>query len=130
MRLVVMLLVLVMGVQGFEWSRNFSTAQLQAHQEQKLLIVIVSSTQCPWCRKLKYQTLQDPNVRARLERSFVGVDALRGHALYPPKLDIAVVPMSYFLTPKGEIIEAVGGYYDPKGYIELLERVVRESKEF
>lgn len=107
---------------GFrDWSgETFERAQ----REQRIVLLMVSTSWCHWCHVMKRETYGDARVRSVLDRRFlpIYVDA-------DARPDLAERfrryrwPTTAFLTPGGEPILALRGYRGPDDLLQILARV-------
>lgn len=96
----------------------------QARREQRIVLLMVSTSWCHWCHVMKRETYGDARVRAVLARRFmpIYVDA-------DARPDLAERfrryrwPTTAFLTPEGEPILALRGYRGPDDLLQILARV-------
>lgn len=122
-----MLLSLSAGELG--WTNDYEAARKEAAATGKVIYVLVTTPVCRWCKKLKTTTLADPEVRGRLERLAVGVEATRSIDNYPSKLKAPMVPMSFFLSPNDRVLVKMPGYWGKEDFMSILDDVERKVKE-
>ncbi len=114
---------------GIEWSANFAEAQAKAKKESKPMMVVITSEQCRWCRKLEATTLEEPAVVKRVNAQFAAVQLTRDKSVYPKHLTAKMVPMSYFLDPNGKVLYSMPGYWNTEDYQSILnDALVRYKK--
>ncbi len=104
-----------------QWYHNYDRAVQQADKEHKNILLLMTSKTCKWCRKLEETTLEDETVVARINQHYVAVALTRGVDSYPEYLDAKMVPMSFFLTPEGRVINSMPGYWNVEDYHSILD---------
>ncbi|MFY9143200.1 thioredoxin family protein [Sulfuricurvum sp.] len=131
MKKLIVLILLSIGVFGAEiaWNDTFAEAQAKAKKESKPMLVLITSEQCRWCRKLEATTLQDEAVIARINSQFKAVHVTRDKSVYPKNLSAKMVPMSYFLDGDGKVIYSIPGYWPSEDYQSILDDALRKAKK-
>ncbi len=112
-----------------EWSNSFDAAKARAQKENKILYAVITSETCRWCRKLENETLKDQKIVEKLNSNYSPVALTRDKDSYPPCLKAPMVPMSYFLTPDGNVLYSVPGYWSEEDYLSMMEDVERKYKK-
>ena len=130
MKKIVLLALLSIGVFGTEitWNDTFEQAQIKAKKECKPLMVLITSEQCRWCRKLEATTLQDEDIVTKLNSKFITVHVTRDKSVYPQALTAKMVPMSYFLDAEGKVIYSIPGYWPSEDYQSILNDALQKYK--
>lgn len=111
------------------WEASYRSASDHAVQEQKKIFVFISDEECTWCRKLETTTLRDDAIVKRLNDGYRAVHVTRGKDAYPSELKAVVVPMCYFLTPEGNVIDYARGYWDTTDFNLILDDVEKRMKK-
>jgi thioredoxin-related protein len=119
---------LLMGA-GLSWEHDYRSALAHAMKEQKKIFVFISDEECDWCRKLETTTLGDDAIVGRLSDGYRSVHVTRGKDDYPSELQAVVVPMCYFLTPEGKVIDYARGYWDATDFNLILDDVEKRMKK-
>lgn len=110
------------------WQDTFAQAQAKAKKESKPMLVIITTEQCRWCRKLEATTLSDDEVISKINSRFIPVHVTRDKSIYPKNLGAKMVPMSYFLDPNGNVIHSIPGYWPSEDYQSILDDALRKAK--
>lgn len=110
------------------WNDTFAEAQAKAKKESKPLMVLITSEQCRWCRKLEATTLSDETVISKINTKFVPVHVTRDKDIYPKTLTAKMVPMSYFLDGEGKVLYSIPGYWPVEDYQSVLDDALRRAK--
>lgn len=112
-----------------QWSSNFAEAQKKSLQEGKPLMVLITSEQCRWCRKLEATTLEDETIVSQINGQFSAVHVTRDKSIYPKNLVAKMVPMSYFLDGNGKILYSMPGYWGTEDYQSILDDALSKYKK-
>lgn len=131
MKNIILLVLLMLNLFGAEiaWNDSFSAAQAKAKKESKPMLVIITTEQCRWCRKLEATTLSDDEIISRVNTQFVPVHVTRDKSVYPKTLTAKMVPMSYFLDGNGKVIYSIPGYWTTEDYQSILDDALRKAKK-
>ena len=88
-------------VPSVTWTENLSGALARAGNELKPVLLVFSSPNCPWCMRLKSETLAEKEVLAALEGFIcVGIDTSRD-AKTAQEFQVRGVPMTVILSGDG-----------------------------
>lgn len=116
-------------IKEHNYETNYSKALKKAKQNNKPIILILSTKTCPWCRKLERQTLKKDFVHAIVKENFIPLTLDRDHDIYPQKFTAKVVPTVYFIDPKDENSIFVSyGYKNKRDFKEILLKVNKQYK--
>ncbi|MDQ7044411.1 MAG: thioredoxin family protein [Sulfurimonas sp.] len=98
--------------------RDYKTALIQAKEENKLLVMVLSADYCPWCRKFENKTLKSKLIKDRLSNEVVTlvVDQKYDVKLFPKKFETKITPRIFFINPSNE-----KSLFDEMGYIKKKE---------
>lgn len=131
MKKLFMMLFLAIGLFGsdIEWSKNYDSALAKAKKESKLMLVLVTTDECRWCRKLEATTLKDERVVSKLNAKFSTVHVTRDVDKYPSTIKAPMVPMSVFMDSNGKIVHQVPGFWDGEDYSSIIDDAMRKSKK-
>jgi len=111
-----------------DWAPSYEAAKVRAAQEQKNILLLITTESCKWCRRLESATLTDARVVERVNAHYVAVHVTRGKDVYPEDLIAPRVPMSYFLRADGEVIHDMMGYWNVEDYLSVLDDAEYEFK--
>lgn len=132
MKKIILLLILSVGIFAAEiaWNSTYDTALAKAKKESKPLMVVITTEQCRWCRKLESTTLQDAEIISRINAKFQAVNVTKDKSIYPKNLTAKMVPTSYFIDPSTEkVIYSIPGYWDSEDYNSILDDALRKYKK-
>jgi len=103
---------------------NYEEAFSVANSENKAVFILFSTEYCRWCTKLKGTTLQDSELKSRLEKEFVVLFLDRDRDQYPSKYKVKGVPAVYMTDKNEEIFTSMVGYHkNPKDYIKWFNYI-------
>lgn len=105
------------------FERDYSSALSKAKKENKLLVMVLSSDYCPWCRKFEHKTLQSGIVKKTLYSNFIGliVDKKYDEKSYPPRFKTHYTPAVYLINPQDEsVLKESIGYTKKKEFLHIL----------
>lgn len=111
------------------WNDTYAQAQAKAKKESKPMLVIITTEQCRWCRKLEATTLSDDEIVSKINSRFVPVHLTRDKSVYPKNLTAKMVPMSYFLDGNGKVLYSMPGYWPSEDYQSILDDALRKAKK-
>ncbi len=118
-----LLLVSTMFATDLEWQKDINSAFEKAKEEHKNVMVMVEGAHCRWCKKMKYRTLANESVQKKLE-PYIVVKVMREDKKAIDSLPpVKAVPTIFFMTPKGEVIESVIGYWRVEDFLSYIEDV-------
>lgn len=127
--LLVFMAVYILGA-DINWNTSYDQALSKAKKENKPLMVLITSEQCRWCRKLENTTLQDESIVNRINGKFEAVNVIKDKSNYPKNLTAKMVPMSYFLDPKtGKVLYSIPGYWESEDYNSILDDAQQKFKK-
>jgi len=105
---------------GIPWEKDLSTAFSKAKSENKIVMVMAVSQGCRWCKKMKKETLSNPEIAKKLEK-YVLVMADRETENEKKQLPpFKHVPIIFFMTHEKETLDNLRGYFSPKDFLEYL----------
>lgn len=102
---------------------NYEKALEQAHKQNKNILLYISSDYCPWCVKMKNQTLKKKETISFINKNYIFVSLKRDSNAYPKELYTDYIPTTYIIDKNtNEELGAVYGYKKHKRFIaEILE---------
>lgn len=99
------------SAESLKWSKDMKTAWKTAQEKEQPLLLFVSSKNCPYCERMKKQTLQDESIVKQVSDGFIAVrvDAKEDAELLK-KLRIRLLPTTVILKPDGVVVESIRGF--------------------
>lgn len=98
---------------------SYKEAKIKALKEQKPMMILFVTASCPWCQKLKNQTLKKEEAYAIINNSFIPVMLDKETDEFPKFLMPQVVPTITFVEPKEE-----RKFFQILGYKSLEDAVI------
>ncbi len=113
----------VRGADEIAWHTDVAEAVAAAGEKDLPLLVYVTSSHCPYCVKMKNQTLSNATLAAEVNRGFVALIVSRGTA---PELErriaVRAYPTTLILRPDESELGRVTGYVSPAQLTGSLQR--------
>lgn len=121
---------------------NLEVAINLAKIEHKKLAIIFTTSSCPYCVKLKNETLTDETVRRLISANYVFAEAMFDYSRKTTafgkemtyselftKFQVNSVPMIWFFTQQATPIAYLPGYVDAQIFAKILRYVYQDIKE-
>lgn len=107
---IILLFIVSLNSAELKWEKDLQTAFSKAEKDNKVVMVLVESDYCRWCKKMKENTLKDKVVSSMLQEFIlVKVDRDKVKQNYIPYAKY--IPTIYFMTKDKKVIEKVTGYF-------------------
>lgn len=97
------------------------TLLAKAEAEKKVAIVFVESDFCPWCKRMKESTFENPKVKAKLENELVVGFYNKERDTLPDHLRARTVPTIHLVDGQGRILFTVFGYEPAGPFLKHVE---------
>ena len=124
-----LMMLSVISADDIVWQSDLESARKLAKKEHRLMMIMVEGEHCRWCKKMRYRTLGDEKVIAKLA-SFVNVrvdqEDTKATALLPK---IEGVPTIFFMSPDQKVLETAMGYYDVDDFLSFFVSFKAERKK-
>ncbi|MGV2335121.1 MAG UNVERIFIED_CONTAM: thioredoxin family protein [Planctomycetaceae bacterium] len=110
------------------WGTDPEKALQTAAQTGRPVFMQFSAAWCPICKRMEKSTLADPEVAARIARSYVPVrvDADR-HGDLVKDLEIDGLPTILIVSPELEILHRIAGFQTAEAMLEQLDAADRAA---
>lgn len=116
-------------MQSIGYETSYQSALSKAKSSNKPIMMVITTTTCPWCRKFERQTLRKRSINNTVHNNFIALSVTRGVDSYPYKFDAKVVPTVFFIDPKNEkIFDKSLGYKNKNDYIKVLEKASKKYR--
>lgn len=113
------------------YSRNYTDALKEAKKQDKVLMLLVVSNTCPWCRKFESNTLEHATIDAIIKADFIPliVEKNADKPNFPKRYHATRIPTVYFIDPNTEdlLFESMG-FVRMSEYKETLEDIAKDYK--
>lgn len=121
-RIFLLLPVLCAFVFG-DYLKSYAAVLEQARKENKIGLFMIEGNGCPWCIKMKRDTLNSPEILKELEKDFViGIVKKDEDITYPEYLRPNFIPVIYFINHKEEVINESVGFKKAVYFMDDIER--------
>jgi len=128
MKIVLITIVLMTTLLGFDWPSDYKEALQKAKKENKDVYMLITSESCGWCRKFERTTLEDKEVLKLLKERYVLVSMMKEWEYIPKKFKTKRVPRHYFLRADGEVIYTLLGYWNAQDFSSFILEIDKEKK--
>ncbi|TWU25955.1 thioredoxin family protein [Bythopirellula polymerisocia] len=102
----------------------------EAIERQRPLLVMFTSENCTFCRKMVHETYGNPQVQKLLRGRTESVMAHSDdYAALIKKLGIRGYPSSLLISPDGEVLDFIEGYLEPKAFAQRVGPLLNKPLE-
>ena len=106
------------------WEKDTATAFAKAKAENKNVMLMMEATYCKWCKKMKSVTLADERVKKRVQKYIlVKIRRCDKEAMKILPESYYPAPTVFFMTPEGEIIDNIIGYFEPEDFLNYMDEI-------
>jgi thioredoxin-related protein len=105
----------------YGYTNDYQEAFKKSKETKKLIMLMISTASCPWCRKLEASTLKKEFVNAYIQEHYIPVSVIKDVDKYPKKFDAPVVPFIYFINSDEEVVGSLVGYKPADKFMEKLK---------
>ena len=104
-----------------DWQSDIGQAWKMTQQQDRPLLVFVTSEDCAYCVKMKNSTYADSFVRAQIAACFVPLE-LNGRDASPLVKDLHVesYPTTFIISPRAVVLDRISGYVPPDALAKRL----------
>jgi thioredoxin-related protein len=97
-----------------DWQSDLDAAWQQSRQEQRPLLVFLTTSGCRYCTLMQTTTFTDPGVAELIERGFVpaAVDA-KNAAWLVKSQKVGTFPTTLVISSEAQVIDRINGYVKP-----------------
>ena len=107
-----------------DYETSYDKALQKANKEHKILMLVLVSNYCSWCRKLERTTLSSDLVNDVIEDDFVALILDKNAHNYDDKFIPPLVPTTHFINPNNQkIIKTKYGYDKKENFYTLLKKL-------
>jgi thioredoxin-related protein len=116
---------------AMKYQTNYDEAIKKAKNEKKPIMLVLSSTTCPWCRKMENQTLKNPTINKQIQENFIPLALDKDEDSYPKQFFPQYIPTVLFLNPHTEdYFDQSIGYKSVVKFQESLDEAIADSKRY
>ena len=109
---------------AMHYETKYDVALAKAKKAHKPLMVFMSTSYCPWCRKLEGQILSKEHIDKKIHEKYIPLMLNYDEKKYPEALSkIRITPTLYIVdSESGKIIESIVGYNNRSAFLHLLKQ--------
>ena len=100
---------------------TYDKAFAQAKAEKKLVMVLISRSDCGVCEYMKAQVFPEKNIIEKFNAKFVGVEFMKDKVSVPQNLEFIGTPTFYFLDADGKTVSTFSGGKNAKSFAKALD---------
>ncbi|MEF3192041.1 MAG: thioredoxin family protein [Campylobacterales bacterium] len=127
--MVVLIMALFASAAELQWVKGYDQALAIAKAEGKGVMVVMTTKACPWCQKLKRETLKHPRIMAKIASGFIATEIDRDEDSYPKQLHTKLVPTTFFLSNSATpLIRPVIGYWDVENFESYVDDALKAKR--
>lgn len=105
---------------GYE--TDYKVALKKAKKEHKNLMLVLTTSYCPWCRKFETNVLQKAEVNKAVHKKYVPLILNRDKKQFPEQFTSSFTPVIYFIDASNEkTLHKVTGYSQREEFLYLLK---------
>jgi len=106
-----------------EYETDYKTALARAKKEGKKLFIFMSTSYCPWCRKLENRVLSKVDINKKIKAKYIPAMLNFSRKNFPKQFrEVAMTPTLYIVDPKTEkILHQFVGYSSRDDFLRLLK---------
>lgn len=102
---------------------QFKTAIGSIGADNKLVLMIYTSDDCPECAYMKQKVFYDKSVEPYLTRNFVVIEKNVHKSKLPEGYDFFGIPTMFFIDKAGNKKETIVGSKRPDAFLKELQRI-------
>lgn len=108
--------------QNMGYETEYKTALQKAKKEHKNLMLVLTTSYCPWCRKFETNVLSKEEVNKEVHKKYVPLILNRDKKEFPKQFKSTFTPVVYFIDASNEtILHKVTGYNQREEFLYLLK---------
>lgn len=110
------------------WKTDANQAWQSAQQDQRLMLLFITTQNCLYCRKMERDTFSNQKVISGIQQSCIPVTvaAERNEALVK-KFRVNSYPTTVIISPKSGVLDYMVGYVGPDEFSRRLDAATRPS---
>ena len=127
--IILFILSVFLYADGINWINDINKAQKIAKVQNKIIMVFIEASHCPWCEKMKEETLSQKDVVRNINKYYVAlkVDA-DSNEVQKTFGNISITPTLMFYSPDGEPLEIMEGYQNEEFLFWGMSRAEEKFK--
>ena len=125
MKIFLTTLLLASYIFGSDFSTDYEKTMQQAKKEHKNVYILMTSSNCRWCRKFENTTLKDKEIMDKLKSKYILMHLDKDFDDFPEKFKVKRVPSHFFVKPNEEIIYKFPGYWNSEDFLSFMGDVAK-----
>jgi thioredoxin-related protein len=117
----------------FNWESDYNYALELAKKQKKMVMVMVYTDWCGYCRKMDKETYADADVAKKIKADFIAVKINPDKSSSKKKLAAELGARGYphiaFVDAGGNKVDSISGYLPAKSFLPRLEKVTKSDKK-
>jgi len=107
-----------------DYETEYAAALAKAKKEGKPLFIFMTTSYCPWCRKLENRMLSKKGIDKKIQEKYVPAMLNFSKKNFPEQFKkVAIVPALYIVDSKTEkILHQFVGYHNRGEFLQLLDK--------
>lgn len=111
-------------------AESYKQAQALAQAQGKRIMVLITQSDCRYCKRMKQTTFKDLDIVNRIHKQYIFVEVDRYFDEYPEYLTVYGVPTTYFLYNNGSpIMRGAGGYWNTEDFTSFMDDADKKVKK-
>ena len=102
---------------------TYDKAFEQAKAEDKIVMVLISRSDCGVCEYMKAQVFIEKAIIEKFNKRFVGVEFMKDKVSVPEHLEFIGTPTFHFLDSKGNKLSMITGGKNAKSFSKALDSI-------
>jgi thioredoxin-related protein len=110
-----------------EYETDYETALAKAKKQEKKLFIFMSTSYCPWCRKIENRVLTKVDINKKIKEKYVPLMLNFSRKNFPIQFrEIALTPTLYLVDPKTQKIQhQFVGYSAKDDFLHVLQKEIK-----
>ena len=110
------------------WKTDANQAWQSAQQEQRLMLLFITTENCLYCRKMEKDTFADQKVAAGIRQNCIPVAVLaENNETLVQKFRVRSYPTTVIISPKSGVVDYIVGYLGPDQFSRRLDAATQRS---
>jgi len=111
------------------WKTDADQAWRSAQQDQRLMLLFITTQNCLYCRKMEQDTFANQKVASGIQRNCVpvAVQAENNETLVQ-KFRVRSYPTTVIISPTSGVVDYIVGYLGPDQFSRRLDAAAQRSR--
>ncbi len=121
MKQLTLIILLSINLLALQW-HTFDEAKLIQKKNQKPMMVYITASHCPYCKRMDKNVFQDNDMSKWLESKFIAVKVDMDFDDIPMNLKPTITPTFYFVN-KEKVIKTIPGSWSKEDFKDLTRKI-------